>query len=49
MSQKKINPNCPCTSNCVRHGNCVECREYHSKASSPTACLKNLEKKDDKN
>ena len=29
MSEKKINPDCPCTSKCPRHGDCEACRENH--------------------
>lgn len=49
MSQSKINPNCPCTTySCIRHGNCVECRKYHSQSGSSTACMKKSEKDDKK-
>jgi len=26
---------CNCPKNCVRHGNCVECRAYHANAKRP--------------
>lgn len=38
MKSNTDNKDCPCKSiNCVRHGNCEECKEYHySKDSLPT-------------
>lgn len=33
---KEINESCPCTANCVRHGNCEACQAYH--AGGMTTC-----------
>ena len=41
MSEKIINKDCPCKSDCVRHGDCDACKTNHK--SSLTACQK-LEK-----
>ena len=34
-----MNPNCPCTWECPRHGNCEACRGHHH-PESRTACEK---------
>ena len=34
------NPDCPCTWNCSRHGDCEACQEYHRKCGDKTACGK---------
>lgn len=39
MTLKTVNPNCPCTYNCPRHGNCTACRENHRKMGGPTYCM----------
>lgn len=36
--EKTINQNCPCTSNCVRHGDCEACQAYHKEGL--TTCQK---------
>ncbi len=38
MSQTKRNPDCPCTSDCPRHGDCEACQENHHSKGSKTAC-----------
>lgn len=40
MTEIKVNPNCPCTYNCKRHGKCNECQENYRKKGTPTACGK---------
>jgi len=37
---KKINKNCPCTIDCIRHGKCSECRAFHKKNGGTPACKK---------
>jgi len=38
---KKINQDCPCTwPGCVRHGHCVECKDYHHSRDEKTSCGK---------
>lgn len=34
--EKKLNENCPCKSNCVRHGDCEACQANH--AGGLTTC-----------
>jgi hypothetical protein len=46
MSEKKINPDCPCTSSCVRHGDCEACQENHK--GGLTACQKAKQKSEGK-
>jgi len=29
--KSEINLKCPCAEDCVRHGKCLECRDYHKK------------------
>ncbi|MCL2068937.1 MAG: hypothetical protein FWH00_03470 [Oscillospiraceae bacterium] len=36
MSER--NPNCPCTSNCPRHGDCKACQANHEASGNLTAC-----------
>ena len=38
MSEKKLNPNCPCTSNCARHGDCEACQANHKAKGNLSAC-----------
>jgi len=38
MSQKKLNPDCPCTNDCPRHGDCEACRENHHASGGKTCC-----------
>ncbi|EQB89966.1 hypothetical protein J2Z44_000272 [Clostridium punense] len=40
MEEKQIilNPSCPCTRKCKRHGNCKECKENHKDKKLPTWC-----------
>lgn len=48
MKEEKLitlNPNCPCTRKCPRHGNCGECRENHENKKSPTWCMRKVKKK----
>jgi len=41
MSEKKTNPDCPCTySACPRHGDCEACRAYHHAQGQATTCEK---------
>lgn len=40
MSEKKKNPDCPCTYPCPRNGICEECIKYHHRTGSKTACGK---------
>lgn len=35
---------CQCTSNCVRHGKCDECRAHHASKNSLTNCQKREQK-----
>jgi len=35
-----INENCPCKSECARHGNCELCRENHKNKGTKTYCEK---------
>lgn len=30
--------NCPCPTDCRRHGNCTECRKFHQGRNEPTYC-----------
>jgi hypothetical protein len=40
-SEKKTNPDCPCTwSDCSRHGDCEACRAYHHAKGQKTTCEK---------
>ncbi|MEG0775080.1 hypothetical protein [Clostridium sp.] len=50
MSDKIItlNPNCPCTRKCPRHGNCKECRENHENKTTDTWCIRIEKKKSSK-
>ncbi|MDO5022390.1 MAG: YhcH/YjgK/YiaL family protein [Eubacteriales bacterium] len=39
--QRNLNPNCPCTSDCIRHGICAECVVWHRQPNnSLPACLR---------
>ena len=39
---------CPClNTDCPRHDNCVECKDYHKKKGQKTACEKLIEKKEE--
>lgn len=29
---------CPCTNDCIRHGDCVACKEHHKKKTYKSAC-----------
>ncbi len=41
MSEKKINPKCPCTwPGCPLHGDCKACKAYHHARGEETACEK---------
>ncbi len=33
-----IKPDCPCTEECQRHGNCKACRAYHNSKSDLSYC-----------
>ena len=45
----KLNPNCPCASkSCPRHGNCKECRAFHSENGGKTCCQRQADEKKDK-
>jgi hypothetical protein len=35
---KEVNNECPCTSNCGRHGDCEACQANHKEKGSLTAC-----------
>jgi hypothetical protein len=40
-SEKKTNPDCPCTwSDCSNHGDCDACRAYHHAKGQKTTCEK---------
>jgi hypothetical protein len=40
-SEKKTNPDCPCTwSDCSNHGDCEACRAYHHTLGQKTTCEK---------
>jgi len=45
MSEKKINKDCPCTSSCVRHGDCEACQAYHKGGMTVCQRIKADEKK----
>lgn len=30
-----VNPQCPCPSDCERHGHCDACRAFHATATNP--------------
>lgn len=34
----KSKSDCPCTKDCIRHGDCVACREHHSTRDSDVCC-----------
>lgn len=34
----KSKVDCPCTKDCVRHGDCAACREHHSNLTSDVSC-----------
>lgn len=36
--KEKINENCPCPAQCVRHGHCEECIEHHKKQGGLPYC-----------
>ena len=38
LKGKEFNEECPCTKDCIRHGNCEDCREHHAEYGKPTAC-----------
>jgi len=38
MNDKKLNPDCPCTSECPRHGDCEACQANHNEKGSLTFC-----------
>ncbi|XOQ46456.1 MAG: hypothetical protein ACFWUD_05420 [Thermocaproicibacter melissae] len=43
------NESCPCPrKNCVRHGNCQECRKHHAMSHSETSCERIQRKKSKK-
>lgn len=45
MSEKKTNPDCPCTSSgCPRHGDCDACKDYHHGMGQKTTCEKQKRK-----
>lgn len=36
-----INKDCPCTElDCLRHGRCAKCQEYHQSLNQKTSCGK---------
>lgn len=40
MTARRKNPNCPCTSKCSLHGDCIECRAAHRASATQTSCEK---------
>lgn len=39
LTSKDDKANCPCKKkNCVRHGNCEECRKYHAESKRQRPC-----------
>ena len=44
--QTNLNPNCPCKRDCIRHGNCNECRAVHeAECKYPTCCQRIADRK----
>lgn len=41
-----LNDKCPCTLDCVRHGDCQACKAYHRRMGDLTACEIDAAKKD---
>jgi hypothetical protein len=46
MSEKVLNPDCPCTAKCARHGDCEACQANHKSGGSLTACQKAKQNKE---
>ena len=45
--QTNLNPNCPCKRDCIRHGNCNECRAVHeAEGKYPTCCQRRDKRKE---
>jgi len=44
MSEIKLNPDCPCTNDCVRHGDCEACQASHRERGSLPVCQREKEK-----
>ena len=42
-SPKVLNPDCPCTADCVRHGDCEACRANHAARGNLPTCERNKE------
>lgn len=38
IDNSPIKPDCPCTEECERHGNCKACREYHKNKGDRSYC-----------
>lgn len=38
IESASIKPDCPCTEECERHGNCKACRAYHKSKSDLSYC-----------
>lgn len=38
MEIKVLKEDCPCTKNCVRHGDCQACRKHHEAKDNDPAC-----------
>ena len=44
--QTNLNPNCHCKRDCIRHGNCNECRAVHeAEGKYPTCCQRIADRK----
>jgi hypothetical protein len=41
-----LGENCPCPSDCTRHGNCQACRQFHAGRGEKTYCEKIAEQSD---
>jgi hypothetical protein len=47
MESKTLNPDCPCTNDCPRHGDCDACQANHKKGGSLTACQRIAKQKNE--
>jgi hypothetical protein len=41
---KILSHDCPCPYNCIRHGNCKTCKEYHKNSKTYCEKIKNTKK-----
>jgi len=38
MKLNVIKEDCPCTNDCIRHGDCNACKAHHEDKDYPSAC-----------